>query len=794
MKFTQHPPKRRAALTAMAMLALPLLYTGAASAPAQAQTHSVQNTTTQYGYDRQGNRISITDPLRNVTTMGYDALNRPASSTDPYQKSTQTGYDALDQIRKITDPRNLVTNYDINNLGDRTALTSPDTGGRSASFDEAGNLIQQIDARGVAANHSYDELNRLTRIEWQSGGKGAPQAVPNQYFYDQGENGIGRLTGIADESGQTDFAYDLRGRMTSQVQTVNSNGAPAQTQSFAVSWSWGKTGSTTGHLTSLTYPSGNRIEYGYDAAGRVQSIILRANRNTTNLLTDIGYNDFSRVNSWNWGNGSSYSRQFDLDGRLIRYPLGEVSAGGIIRTLSYDAASRVRAISHSGQPDAGRLDQSFDYDNLHRLTQYTASGQSQSYSYDASGNRTRLQQGNATYPNQIDPASNRLQSVSGPGDARNFSYDAEGNPQTDGVKSFEFAPNGRLRSVANLAGSTTYWYNALGQRVQKIGANGFAGQEITYYVYDQAGQLLGEYDRDGALLQETVYLDGMPVAVLKQEQGSTVPYYAYSDHLNTPRVITRASDNAMVWRWDQADPFGAAQPNESLAGQARFVYNPRFPGQVYDAESGLYYNYFRDYDPQTGRYLTSDPIGLEGGINTYGYVLGNPLTYVDPNGQGAVGAAIGGRIGGSIAGVLGIESGPLDIAITMAGIGAGRAIGSAIEDACKKENQCNATMARSEAMTAAYAFAGVASNGAGATPIPWNNLNLPTGMSRGDKAYGDFMRRYYPANYGYAANTGASVVEHPFGHPDLPGPAHHACPHFHAKNAAGQEQIFPYKP
>jgi RHS repeat-associated protein len=667
MKFIKHQSKRRSAPTLLAtlpMLALSLLC--AASAPAQAQTQPTQSTTTQFGYDRQGNRISITDPLRNVTTIGYDALNRPASSTDPYQKSTQTRYDALDQIRKITDPRNLVTNYDINNLGDRTALTSPDTGRRNASFDEAGNLIQQIDARGVAANHSYDELNRLTRIEWQSGGKGAPQAIANQYFYDQGENGIGRLTGMADESGQTDFAYDLRGRILSQVQTINSNGAPAQTQSFATSWSWGKTGSATGHLTSLTYPSGNRIEYGYDAAGRVQSLTLRANRNTTNLLTDIGYNDFSRINSWNWGNGSSYSRQFDLDGRLIRYPLGDASSGstgGIMRTLTYDAASRVRAMSHSGQPDAGRFDQSFDYDNLHRLIQYTASGQSQSYSYDASGNRTRLQQGVATYPNQIDPTSNRLQSVSGPGDARNFSYDAEGNPQTDQVRSFEFAPNGRLRSVANLAGSTTYWYNALGQRVQKVGANGFAGQEITYYVYDQAGQLLGEYDRDGAVLQETVYLDGMPVAVLKQEQGSTVPYYVYADHLNTPRVITRASDNAMVWRWDQADPFGAAQPNESLAGQARFVYNPRFSGQVYDVESGLHYNYFRDYDPNTGRYLQSDPIGLQGGVNTYGYVGGNPTSFFDPNGLsgiGVVGGVIGGwggRIGGGIAGELAFPAG-----------------------------------------------------------------------------------------------------------------------------------------
>jgi RHS repeat-associated protein len=111
-----------------------------------------------------------------------------------------------------------------------------------------------------------------------------------------------------------------------------------------------------------------------------------------------------------------------------------------------------------------------------------------------------------------------------------------------------------------------------------------------------------------------------------------VPYYIYIDHINTPRVITHASDNTIVWRWDTADPFGAAAPDARLEGGGAFGYNPRFPGQLFDAESGLHQNYFRDYDPRTGRYVTSDPIGLQGGINTYAYVLGNPLSMYDPYG------------------------------------------------------------------------------------------------------------------------------------------------------------------
>ncbi len=105
-------------------------------------------------------------------------------------------------------------------------------------------------------------------------------------------------------------------------------------------------------------------------------------------------------------------------------------------------------------------------------------------------------------------------------------------------------------------------------------------------------------------------------------------YYIYADHLNTPRVITDGT-NKVVWRWD-SDPFGADAANEDPDGDGqKFRYNLRFPGQYYDRETGLHYNYFRDYDPSTGRYVQSDPIGLKGGINTYAYAGGDPVTSAD---------------------------------------------------------------------------------------------------------------------------------------------------------------------
>ena len=110
-------------------------------------------------------------------------------------------------------------------------------------------------------------------------------------------------------------------------------------------------------------------------------------------------------------------------------------------------------------------------------------------------------------------------------------------------------------------------------------------------------------------------------------------YICYADHLGTPRAITRPSDNQVVWKWENSDPFGANLPNEDPSGTGTNTkYNLRFPGQYYDQETGTHYNYYRDYDSSTGRYIQSDPIGLRGGINTYAYVEGNPLSFTDPMG------------------------------------------------------------------------------------------------------------------------------------------------------------------
>ena len=174
--------------------------------------------------------------------------------------------------------------------------------------------------------------------------------------------------------------------------------------------------------------------------------------------------------------------------------------------------------------------------------------------------------------------------------------------------------------------------------------------------------------------------------------------YVHTDHLGTPRKLTDAAANTV---WDhQTTPFGETV---ALAGLADV--NLRFPGQYFDQESGLHYNYFRDYDPSTGRYIESDPIGLAGGINTYAYVGGNPVNFSDPYGLGPEGAAIGAAIGGGIGGLLGglIGGGACTLVLPGGGtiicigpgilegieIGAmsGAVIGNAIQNICEKNSR-----------------------------------------------------------------------------------------------------------
>jgi RHS repeat-associated protein len=215
-------------------------------------------------------------------------------------------------------------------------------------------------------------------------------------------------------------------------------------------------------------------------------------------------------------------------------------------------------------------------------------------------------------------ASNRLSSATF-STPRVYTYDAAGNRISDGLYSYTYSDRGRLAQVRGNAVLNMY-YNALGQRVLKTGLVAY-----TSYVYDEDGHTVGEYVQNQFSGIETVYLGDLPIAVIVP-QGY---FYVVVDQVDTPLVLAQP-DGTTIWDWRNRDPFGNNAPVTSSVLQQ---YTLRFPGQIADTETGLFYNYLRDYDPQTGRYIQSDPIGLGGGINTYTYALSNPVKFTDPTGE-----------------------------------------------------------------------------------------------------------------------------------------------------------------
>lgn len=554
-----------------------------------AQDLGAQGQIASFQYDNNGNLTASTNPLGHATTQTYDALNRLMQSTDPAGGVTRYGHDTGDRITQITDPRGVATAYEHDGFDQLRRETSADRGVLTYNYDVAGNLATQTDARGMTTSYTYDAINRLAQVNYANG----TRAV---YVYDAGPNALGRLTKITDTSGSVEFGYDVAGRLVKKIQKVGS-------RTFTTGYRY----DAFGRLATMTYPSGLAVGYGY-GAGRITSITVNGNP----LFSTIVYDPFGEVKSGIFGNNATFARSFDLDGRLTSQSLGSGA-----RAYTYDAASRIKSFIDPVH------NLTLNYDVLDRLTQSSGSF-SRTFAYDAVGNRTLDRKGATTTQYITESSSNRLLSTTTGTLTKTKRYDPAGNMLNDGTYRHVYDARGRMIETRNASNALVgiYTINELGQRVKKI-----RGTATTYFVYDEAGHLIGEYNGSGTAVQETIYLGDMPVGILK----ANTRYYIQPDHLNTPRTILDQA-NRVIWLW-RADPFGTTNPNTDPDGDGTaFAYNLRFPGQYFDQETGLFYNYFRDYDPRTGRYVQSDPIGLEAGLNTYAYVSGNPISLADPLG------------------------------------------------------------------------------------------------------------------------------------------------------------------
>lgn len=597
----------------------------------------------QYGYDAMGRPNTVIDPNGQPTYFYYDSLGRriqtqqPANTGSSTPTVTEFGYDSADSLTSVTDPRSLATTYSRDGLGQTKTQSSPDSGNSTYTYDAKGNVLTSTDARGKTTTYTYDALDRVSSITYATG-------TPTVFEYDGGSTptpgGIGELTRMTDESGQTTFSHDAVGRITSKTMLIGS-------RTFKIAYGWGDAGTALDKLTSITYPSGTRVNYLYDDKGSVAAITVNPvdpatgapGAGTVDVLSQVTYNADARVSGWQWSGGLQRSIAYDGVGYVSGYTLGDPggtgSRTGALRTLQRDAAGRITGYVDKNTAGVALPEQGFAYDKLDRLVAATIGSASFQYSYDASGNRTASSVGGVAYAHTIDAGSNKLLQVQDATGTATVSHDAAGNVLADGLATYSYSDRGRMATASG--GNASFAYNGLGQRALKIASGIGTPPRASYYVYDEAGQLLGEYDANGAPRYETIYLGSTPVALLKQTGSSQAGdfavhlYNVYADQIDTPRMIT-AQDHTIVWRWDQAEPFGATAPDQNPTGAGVFVYNQRFPGQVFDAETGLFQNWHREYRAGWGRYIQSDPIGLAGGINTFSYVGSAPLSAVDPTG------------------------------------------------------------------------------------------------------------------------------------------------------------------
>jgi RHS repeat-associated protein len=589
---------------------------------------------TDFEYDAEGH---LTRTVRGAgsldlsTQYGRDSLSRVESIVDPSRATTRLRHDGGGRPLQVTDPRGLITRYERDGRGRITKIISPDTGVTEFRRDGEGNVVASIDSRAVAGRFEHDWKNRPTLAAYSRAGQ-IDETL--RWTYDEEGPAFGfshgQLTGTGYPAGASQYRYGPGRELISAMQRVEpSPGANPQALTLVTGYDH-----EMARLTGIRYPSGRELRISW-GGGRIDALSLaeRSGQQATPLISGVEWEPFgSAARNWVWhvANGLvPHERSFDLAGRMVRYPLGSR-----VRDVRYDEADRIVSFTHmarNGAPQAA-LDQSFGYDANSRLTRVTTATANWTFALDANGNRTGVSLNGSLSSYDIEPTSNRLTGIANP--SRRFSFDSAGNTVVDSAGyEASYDLRDQMTSLTKGGVTTRYDYNAAGQRIRKYGTSGTSSTVV--FVYDPDGHLLGEYDAAGSPIREYVWLRDMPVAMFTPDPanpaGSPLVYFIHTDHLDAPRVVMDMN-GAIRWQW-VSEPFGTTAPEVDPSGLGVFTFNLRFPGQYADQESGLWYNHFRHYEKDSGRYTQSDPIGLAGGsLSTYTYVAGDPLLYVDPMG------------------------------------------------------------------------------------------------------------------------------------------------------------------
>lgn len=528
-------------------------------------------------YDAAGNVTKHTDTAGRDTTYAYDSANRLTGVTNPALQTTQYQYNARSQRTAVTDALSQQYSFLYDPLGRMTQSTRASST-MSYTYDAVGNLTQRTDYNGAITTNSYDDLNRLSTVNF-------PDSTTATYGYDV----LSRLTSATNQNGTVSFSYDSRNRLTSTTDVWG------QTVGYSYDANSNRTGMTlagspyasyqydaVNRLTTLTDSLSQSFTYSYDAADRLSTRLA-----PSGVSTNFTYDDLDRL-----------------------FELSHTKSPATLSTNQYgysDANNMTSWLGSSGN-------RSFSYDAADRLVSVLKMGGSESYGYDAVGNRTSSHL-SASYSYS---GFNKLTASA----SATYTYDNDGQLLTKvdgaGTRTLTWDGVNRLKQVAVPGGPTvTYKYDALGRRIQRTTSAGADER----YVYDGSDVLADLNSSSGVT---TTYLNGLGVDDhLRQTSTATGVSYFLTDHSGTTSALTDGSGSVVETL--AYDSFG----NNGGSTRTRYTYT----GRERDPDTGLLYYRARFYDPQLGRFISEDPIGFAGGdVNLYGYVWQNPLTARDSSG------------------------------------------------------------------------------------------------------------------------------------------------------------------
>jgi RHS repeat-associated protein len=581
--------------------------------------------------------IIYTDPDGQVRRYGLDAFGRTNQIQEVDGGSTYTNtlkYDLANNLTNLINANGENVFWAYNDAGDEVAMADPYLGQWTYQRDYAGRLRVQTDARGDVVSNSYvnpstgtqDALGRLqvqTAFSLNYSNHTLMPAFTNTYIYDTSDDGSytvypGLLYKVIDNQGYEKTSYDTLSRTiaTSRYLNINSN-----------TYTTGYTYDDGDNVKSITYPnSGPTVNYSFWPGKSINLATLNGSSYNFYTVNASGYDEFQHVTNFLYGNTLATSRAYYSTSKRLQSVTTGTGGSVFSRTYQYTAGDDITNISGTGLTNA----EGITYYNLHRIKSY--SGLTGNYGYDPTGNITNNIEGGGSKYSYANP---RIQAVRTAFGYTNL-YDLCGNMivRHGGVTNSQamvYDPENRLSAIAQAGTmSDEFGYAYDGTRLWKrIDQNPTNVQVWIGKIYEEKdGKTLFHVfagDEQVCSFEATSLLAG-------GSNSNAVGYYYHQDNLNTSSALSGSSGSQV--EVDVYYPFGRVQ---TANPQASFQVSSRFTGQIFDAESGLYYYNARYYDPELGRFVQPDSLipdlSNPQSYNRYSYVLNNPLRYNDPSGH-----------------------------------------------------------------------------------------------------------------------------------------------------------------